>query len=199
MSNPTISQISIAGTVYDIKDATARDHRPYISSQAIKSQQNGIAFNTNNTDDPTIGFANMIYSPFYCKTEPLKGPNNETINDSDFSILSISGAELVRVGALDNWTEVFLESRYFASHANNTTAAWGMQERRCCPPNAGTYYNLHLVDNIAINSTNPVWRPITYSGQTYRVKLIRSTLLIFGSDNPERYGLQTTNNNRWTQ
>ena len=45
---PTISQIEIGGTIYDIKDATVRDHRPYISSLKVENRTDGVADSNGN-------------------------------------------------------------------------------------------------------------------------------------------------------
>lgn len=202
---PTISQIEIGGTVYDIKDATVRDHRPYISSLKVEDRTDGVAGNNNQRtfgpveENGTV--KSTVFSPFYCYTIPSKSPYF-ALEDSNYSILSINGVEFRRSQSSVNiWTEVFLESRYFDSHASTTTTLIGMQERRTCPQNTTSrHYNLNLVDNLKTDSADTsAWRPIAYSGQDYSILVMRTTLLIFGSKDPSRYALRETTARTWTQ
>ena len=93
-------------------------------------------------------------------------------------ILAICGAEFIRQG-ISLWTELFLESRYF--------------DGKYSPANTSAWYNLNLVDNLAIGQgLGSYWRPVVNSGQPYKIQRMRTTLLIFGTAMPSAFQLENT-------
>lgn len=162
----TIDRIAIGDTTYDINGA------PVVSSllmSTLTEQYNG----------------NVAYSPFVSQLT-----TSEWYHDP--VILAICGAEFIRQG-ISLWTELFLESRYFNGKYSTATTYYGMQERRTSPANTSAWYNLNLVDNLAIGqNVGSYWRPVVNSGQPYKIQRMRATLLIFGTAMSSAYELQNT-------
>lgn len=164
---PTVNRIAIGDTTYDVNGA------PVVSNLLMSTQTQ--QYNGNVAYSPFI--VELTTSEFY--RDPV--------------ILSISGVEFVRQGT-SLWTEMFLESRYFNSRASTTTTYMGMQERRTSPANTSSYYNLNLVDNLAVGQADigSRWRPVAYSGQPYKINRMRTTLLIFGTSASDAFQVQSS-------
>lgn len=166
MANGIIDRIAIGDTTYDINGA------PVVSSLLMSTQTQ--QYN-----------GNVCYSPFVSQLT-----TSEFYRDP--VILAICGVEFIRQGT-SLWTELFLESRYFNSSTSTATTYIGMQERRTSPANTTAYYNLNLVDNLAVGQgIGSYWRPIVYSGQPYKIARMRTTLLIFGTAMSDAYQIQNS-------